>query len=148
MLNQIGINVYIYIYMYIYMCISDPSSAAPPPPPRAPPSCVVVGCFTLPVVWCGPGGSAWGGMVWVRVFLPWFPSAFLGLLWVFGIYSSPMMMMMMMGTMITIIIINPNILMFLWLVIGCLLPTCLVTIIALLIAGPIFVTVVALGQLP
>ena len=42
---------------------------------------------------------------------------------------------MMMGTVITIIIINSNILMFLWLVVGRLLSTCLVTIIALLIVG-------------
>ena len=49
------------------------------------------------------------------------------------------MMMMMMGTMITIIIIiiHSNILIFLWLVVGCLLPTCLVMIIALLIVGPL-----------
>ena len=43
----------------------------------------------------------------------------------FGILI-PMMIMMMMGTMITIVIINSNISMFLWLVVGCLLPTCLV----------------------
>ena len=52
----------------------------------------------------------------------------------FGILI-PMMIMMMMGTMITIII-NSSILMFDWLVVGCLLPTCLVFI-ALLIVGPI-----------
>ena len=76
-------------------------------------------------------------MVWgVRVFLWWLPLASLGLLWVFGILI-PMMMIMMMGMMITIFIINSKILMFLWLVVGCLLPTCLVTIIALLIVGPL-----------
>ena len=73
-------------------------------------------------------------MVWgVRVFLWWLPLASLGLLWVFGI----LVPMMMMGMMITIFIINSNILMLLWLVVGCFLPTCLVTIIALLIVGPL-----------
>ena len=72
----------------------------------------------LPVVWCGPGVGLLGvvsllpacGMVWVWVFLRWFPPAFLGLLWVFGILI-PTMIMMMMGAMITtiiIIIINSN----------------------------------------
>ena len=42
------------------------------------------------------------GMVWVRVFLRWFPPAFLGLLWVFGILIPTMIMMMMMGTTITV----------------------------------------------
>ena len=41
------------------------------------------------------------------------------------------------GVMITIFIINSNILMFLWLVVGCLLSICLVTIIDLLIVGPL-----------
>eukprot|EP00439_Symbiodinium_sp_Y106_P052329 s4300_g7.t1 len=48
------------------------------------------------------------------------------------------MMMMKMGTMITIIIIiiiYSNVFMFLWLVDGRLLPTCLVTIITLLTVG-------------
>ena len=79
------------------------------------------------------------GMVWVRVFLRRFPPALLGLLWVFGILI-PMVIMMMMGTMITIIIIiiiYSNIVMFFWLVVGCLLPMCLVMIIALLIVGPL-----------
>ena len=104
-----------------------------------------------PSVWSG-AGSAWGGYppppnAGVRVFLRWSPPAFLGLLWVFGI-PIPMVIMMMMGTMITIIIINSNILMFLWMVVGCLLPTCLVTIIALLIRrATIFATVVALGAI-
>ena len=78
-----------------------------------------------PVAWCGFGFSCGG-----------YTTASLGLLWVFGILI-PMMMIMMMGMMITIFIINSNILMFLWLVVGCLLPTCLVTIIALLIVGPL-----------
>ena len=59
------------------------------------------------------------GMVWVRVFLRLLPAS-LGLLLVFGILI-PMMIMMM----ITIFIISSNILMFRWLVVGCLLPTCL-----------------------
>ena len=62
-------------------------------------------------------------MVWVRVFLR-LPPASLGLLLVFGILI-PMMIMMMTGTMITIFIISSNILMFRWLIVGCLLPTCL-----------------------
>ena len=70
---------------------------------------------------------------------------FLGLLWVFDILIA-LMVMVMMGTMITIIsIINSNIFMFLGLVVECLLPTCLVTSIALLIVGPLSSwTVVAL----
>ena len=52
------------------------------------------------------------GMVWVRVFLWWLPLASLGLLLVFGILI-PMMAIMMMGMMITIFMINSNILMFL-----------------------------------
>ena len=78
-----------------------------------------------PVAWCGFGFSCGG-----------YTTASLGLLWVFGILI-PMMMIMMMGMMITIFIINSNILMFLWLLVGCLLPTCLVTILALLIVGPL-----------
>ena len=81
-----------------------------PPPQWFPPPCGVVG-------WCGPRVGVLGvvsllpacGMVWVRVFLRWFPPAFLGLLWVFGILIPTMIMMMMMGTTITvIIIINSN----------------------------------------
>ena len=88
----------------------------------------------LPVVWCGPGVGLVGV---VPPFPPveWCAPAFLGLLWVFGILIPMMIMMMMMGTMITIII-NSSILMFDWLVVGCLLPTCLVFI-ALLIVGPL-----------
>ena len=85
------------------------------------------------VVWSG-GGSGWGGSPLPPV--EWCAPAFLGLLWVFGILIPMMIMMMMMGTMITIII-NSSILMFDWLVVGCLLPTCLVMIIALLIVGPL-----------
>ena len=129
-----------------------PTPPPPPPPSPAPngspaPSLwcgVVVASFSPP---CGVVGSVGGsaccgshpppcGMVWVRVFLWWLPLASLGLLWVFGILV-PMMMIMMMGMMITIFIINSKILMFLWLVVGCLLPTCLVTIFALWIVGPL-----------
>ena len=88
------------------------------------------------MVWCGPGVGLVGV---VPPFPPveWCAPAFFGLLWVFGILIPMMMimMMMMMGTMITIII-NSSILMFDWLVVGCLLPTCLVFI-ALLIVGPL-----------
>ena len=103
-------------------------------PPQWSPLLVVCG-----VVWwvasplsvvCGPGVGLLVvvpalppcDMVRVRVFLRWLPPASLGLLWVFGILL-PMMIMLMMGAMITIFIINSNILMFLWLVVGCLLPT-------------------------
>ena len=107
------------------------------------------------MVWCNPGVGLLVvvpplppcGMVWVRVFLRWLPAASLGLLWVFVILTL-MMIMMMTGTMITIFIINSNILMLLWLVVGCLLPTCLVTIIAFFDRrATIFVTVVALGPI-
>ena len=115
---------------------------------------VVVGCFPPPcgVVWFGCG--LWWfppfppcGVVWVG----WFPPACLDLLGVFGKPMLMMILMMMMMTIIMIIIIT-IILVFLWLVVGYLLPTCLLTIIALLTVAPrhgatIFVTVVALGQL-
>ena len=126
----------------------------PPPPP--PPPCGVVwlwvaslpplwcsavwcGCGVaspLPVVWCGSGvgfgGSppsppvAWCGLG--------FPPACLDLL---GVFGKPMLMMilMMMMTIIMIIIIT-IIFVFLWLVVGYLLPTCLLTIMALLTVGP------------
>ena len=116
----------------------DPGSADPMVPPPHP----------LPVVWCGGGllpPSLWCGGVRAWVCLGWFPPSppsppvawcgfgfscggspcFLSLLWVFGILT-PMMIMMKIRTMITIIIIliiSSNILMFLWLVVGCLLPT-------------------------
>ena len=68
-------------------------------------------------------------MVWVG----WFPPACLDLL---GVFGKPMltMILMMMMTMIMIIIVT-IILVFLWLVVGYLLPTCLLTIIALLTVG-------------
>ena len=75
----------------------------------------------------------WHGEVWVG----WFPRACLDLLGVFGkpmLMMILMMMMMMMMTIIMIIIIT-IILVFLWLVVGYLLPTCLLTIIALLTVG-------------
>ena len=73
-----------------------------------------------PVAWCGLGGSP--------------PPACLDLLGVFGKPMLMMILMMMMMTMIMIIIIT-IILGFLWLVIGYLLPTCLLTIISLLTVG-------------
>ena len=96
---------------------------------------VVVGCFPPPcgVVWFGCGGLWWFppcGVVWVG----WFPPACLDLLGVFGKPMLMMILMMMMMT-ITMIIIITIILVFLWLVVGYLLPTCLLTIIALLTVG-------------
>ena len=111
-----------------------------------PPPCGVVrsgggsarGDSPAPPRWHGVGSG------FLAVVPPCIIGSALGLLWVFGILIPMMIMMMMMmtmGTMITIIIIiiiiNSNILMFLWLVVGCLLPTYLVTIIVLLIVGPL-----------
>ena len=118
-----------------------------PPPPRPmvlPPPCgawcgVVVGCFPPPcgVVWFGCG--LWWfppfppcGVVWVG----WFPPACLDLLGVFGKPMLMMILMMMMMMTIIMIIIITIILVFLWLVVGYLLPTCLLTIMALLTVGP------------
>ena len=70
------------------------------------------------------------GVVWVG----WFPPACLDLLGVFGKPMLMMILMMMMMTIIMIIIIT-IILAFLWLVVGYLLPTCLLTIIILTV-GP------------
>ena len=84
------------------------------------------------MVWCG-SGVGFGGSplppLWRGV--GWFPPACLDLL---GVFGKPMLMMilMMMMTIIVIIIIT-IILVFLWLVVGYLLPTCLLTIMALLI---------------
>ena len=98
---------------------------------------VVVGCFPPPcgVVWFGCG--LWWfppfppcGVVWVGV-----PPACLDLLGVFGKPMLMMILMMMMMTIIMIIIIT-IIFVFLWLVVGYLLPTCLLTIMALLTVGP------------
>ena len=130
---------------------SPPLPPPPPPqgfpPPPAPLWCgVVVGCFPpplvaspLPVVWCGSGVGFGGsppfppcGVVWVGRF----PPACLDLL---GVFGKPMLMMiLMMMTMMTIIkiIIITIIFVFLWLVVGYLLPTCLLTIMALLTVGP------------
>ena len=94
---------------------------------------MVVACFP-PSLWC-----VWAlvvppfppcGVVWVG----WFPPARLDLL---GVFGKPMLMMilMMMMTIIMIIIIT-IILVCLWLVVGYLLPTCLLTIMALLTVGP------------
>ena len=70
----------------------------------------------------------WRGVGWVV------PPACLDLL---GVFGKPMLMMilMMMMTIIMIIIIT-IILVFLWLVVEYLLPTCLLTIMALLTVGP------------
>ena len=110
----------------------------PSPPPCDVVWCgVVVGCFPPPcgVVWfgCGlwwfPPSPPCGG-VWVG----WFPPSCLDLL---GVFGKPMLMMilMMMMTIIMIIIIT-IIVVFLWLVVGYLLPTCLLTIMAVLTVGP------------
>ena len=107
------------------------------PPPPALWCGVVVGCFPPPcgVVWFGcalvvppfpPCGVVWVG---------WFPPACLDLLGVFGKPMLMMILMMMMMTIVMIIIIT-IILVFLWLVVGYLLPTCLLTIMALLTVGP------------
>ena len=63
-------------------------------------------------------------------------------------FGKPMLMMMVMMIMtIIMIIIITIILVFLWLVVGYLLPTCQLTIIVFIDrGGTIFVTVVALGQ--
>ena len=115
------------IYIYIYMIPVRPSPPPLPPPngssPPPPPLCgVVVGCFPpplwcgvvwlwvaspLPVVWCG-SGVGFGGSP------PSPPVAWCGL------GGSPL---------------HVWILVFLWLVVGYLLPTCLLTIIALLTVG-------------
>ena len=133
-------------------------SPPPSPPPMVPPPCgvvwlwvaslppcgvvwcgVVVGCFPPPcaVVWFGCG--LWWfapfppcGVVWVG----WFPPAFLDLLGVFGKPMLMMILMMMMMMTIIMIIIITIIFVFLWLVVGYLLPTCLLTITALLTVGP------------
>ena len=123
------------------------------PPPPAPLWCgggllpffivvwcgVVVGCFPPPcgVVWFGCG--LWWfppfppcGVVWVG----WFPPACLDLLGVFGKPMLMMILMMMMVMTIIMITIITIIFVFLWLVVGYLLPTCLLTIMALLTVGP------------
>ena len=113
-----------------------PSPPPPPPPPMVP------GCGLLPsALWCGVVWL-WVGVVRVWVWAPpfppcgvvwvgWFPPACLDLLGVFGKPMLMMILMMMMMTIIMIIIIT-IILVFLWLVVGYLLPTCLL----LLTVGP------------
>ena len=111
----------------------DPGSAGPPlhplPPPLPPLS-------RLPR--CGSGVGFGGsppfppcGVVWVG----WFPPACWDLLEVFGKPMLMMILMMMMMMTIIMIIIITIILVFLWLVVGYLLPTCLLTIVALLTVG-------------
>ncbi len=122
-------------------CMIPVRPAPPPPPPQwSPPPLVWCGCGLLPsppcgVVWLGCG--LWWlppfppcGVVWVG----WFPPACLDPL---GVFRKPMLMMILMMMMtITMIIIITIILVFLWLVVGYLLPTCLLTIMALLTLGP------------
>ena len=97
--------------------------------------CVRIYIYMPPcgVVWFGCGlwwfpPSPPCGVVWVG----WFPPACLDLL---GAFGKPMLMMILMMMMMTIImiIIMTIILVFLF---GYLLPTCLLTIMALLSVGP------------
>ena len=129
-----------------------PVGRPPPPPPPAngfPPSWCGCGLFPSPSLWCGAvvAPSLWCGVVWFGCGLWWFPPFPLcGVGWVgwfppacldlLGVFGKPMLMMilMMMMTIIMIIIIT-IILVFLWLVVGYLLPRCLLTIIALLTVG-------------
>ena len=103
-----------------------------PPPPWCG---VVVGCFPPPL-WCGAVVGCFPppcGVVWFGCGL-WFPPACLDLL---GVFGKPMLMMILMMMMtIIMIIIMTIILVFLWLVVGYLVPTCLLTIMALLTVGP------------
>ena len=98
-------------------------------PPAPPLFSAVVGCFPPASVWFPPFPPC--GVVWVG----WFPPACLDLLEVFGKPMLMMILMMMMMMTIIMIIIITIILVFLWLVVGYLLPTCLLTIIALLTVG-------------
>ena len=100
------------------------------------------------MVWCGSGVGFRGsqasppcGVVWVG----WFPPACLDLL---GVFGKPMLMMILMMMMMTrnMIIIITIILVFLWLVVGYLLPPA-DDYRFIDRGGTIFVTVVALGQL-
>ena len=100
----------------------------------------------LPPLWCGVLVGCFPlrpcGVVWFGCGLWWFPPfppcgvVWVGCLDLLGVFGKPMLMMilMMMMTIILIIIIT-IILVFLWLVVGYLLPTCLLTIIALLTVG-------------
>ena len=135
-----------------------PVRPAPPSPPNgSPPPCGVVWLWvaSLPPLWCGvvwlwvvsPLPVVWCGSALVVppfppcgvVWVGWFPPACLDLLGGFGkpmlMMILMMMMMMKMMTIIMIIIIT-IILVFLRLVVGYLLPTCLLTIMALLTVGP------------
>ena len=133
--------------------IAKSVAVAGPPPNGSPPPVVWCGCGLLPSppLWCGvvwlwppPCGVVWFGcglwwfppfplcgVVWVG----WFPPACLDLLGVFGKPMLMMILMMMMMMTIIMIIIITIILVFLWLVVGYLLPRCLLTIIALLTVG-------------
>ena len=90
-----------------------------------PPPCGVV-WFGCGLWWSPPFPSC--GVVWVG----WFPPACLDLLGGFGKPMRMMILMMMMMMTIIMIIIITIILVVLWLVVGYLLPTCLLTIMALL----------------
>ena len=74
-----------------------------------------------------PPSPLWRGVGWVV------PPACLDLL---GVFGKPMLMMILMMMTIIMTIIVTIILVFLWLVVGYLLPTCLLTIMALLTVGP------------
>ena len=167
------ICTYVYMHIctcvYVYICICGyvymiPVRPTPPSPPNGspPPPCAVVRLWvaSLPPLWCGvvvgcfllPCGVVWFGcgLWWFPLFPPcgvvlvgWFPPACLDLP---GVFGRPMLMMILMMMMIIMIIIITIILVFLWLVVGYLLPTCLLTCF-IDRGGTIFVTVVALGQL-
>ena len=127
------------IYTYIY--IESRFGRPPPLPPSMVPPFGVVWCgwgLLPPSLWCGVV-RVWAlvvppfppcGVVWVG----WFPPACLDLL---GVFGKPMLMTILMKMMtIIMIVIMPIILVFLWLVVGYLLPTCELTIMALLTVGP------------
>ena len=115
-----------------------PVRPSPQPPLR--------GGFLPPSLWCG-GIRGWVCLLWFPPSPLWHGVGGSGFLvvvtpCVFGSalgswYTHPYDDDNDDGVMITIFIINSNILMFLWLVVGCLLPICLVTIIDLLIVGPL-----------
>ena len=95
--------IYSHMHINIYIYTHDPRSAFPPPSPPPPPPPLPPlpplpppngspflwrgGLLPpLPVVWCGPEVGLLGvaspllpcGMVWVRVFLRWFPPCVFG----------------------------------------------------------------------
>ena len=142
------LSLYSYLYIYIISFLKEymiPVRPSPPPPPSPmvpphPPPCGVVWCGggLLPPCFPPPSGVVWFGcgLRWFPPFPP--PVAWCGLggspphvgsacgVWQTHAHDNLMMMMM---TIIMIVIIT-IILVFLWLVVGHLLPTCLLTIIA------------------